>query len=747
MRNFSRILLILICALALTLGLFATPTIPVSTAQSARQLYPTLIFEIPKLDDALENQFQITLDAAMEITIHTELMNCSSRCLFELKPTGDNRRFFTPTETSPGFPAGDSVYATYELEAGDYTLTVTARRKLMLFDSTSIQYFRIWYVPTGYKGPTRNVMSGVNPNLLAALQGTTLALQLGIGNELNSTYLLDGDTWELSYVTFNRTLIGDRFSPVLTPDGKQLLTVEAANFGSTDFGLRSWLALYDLLPNAQGTAANLNFYLSKQEEVQQNEEYAGASFSPDGKLVVFHTNRGLGRAYEIMLMDLTTKKQKQLTTEGGRNRFPSFSPDGKRIVFHSDRAGGDYQIFSMNIDGSDLEQLTDGAGGNFRAVFSPDGKYIAFCSDRDRVGKFSDGSYFSQVYVMQADGSKVRRLVDNSVDSCVETWSPDGQWIAYISQERPESVAYAVSLDGKEDYQLAKPISFAIPEIREGRARSAMGVRAISWVAKSAGGKSTDKQDNDGDDKKDSGDKKDNTLGGTNDNSNKDNDNDSGSTSDSTAEPVLIYEDNLDSAVQGAWGAINEPPNTAGVQNGAYAIDLVDAGDLRGQPLWWIFAPGFTDWSKAPQPTAPFTLLLDVNNGSCSGGLGECYVGAMWGVQSQFAAHYTFFYSPFNQRWMVQYGRSTKSSITPNCANRTFTLVNVFDGKRHQLRLDVKEESIELSIDKQSIATCEQPTDWHGTIGFAVGRGENDNSSRIQLSIDKITLYNGTLPK
>jgi TolB protein len=98
--------------------------------------------------------------------------------------------------------------------------------------------------------------------------------------------------------------------------------------------------------------------------VQQlvNEGYAvSPSWSPNGQFLAFawirHYGPGAPGGQDIYVMDVASRQWVQLTHSGGRNDFPSWSPDGRHIVFQSNRAGRD-QIWTMLADGSQQRQLT-----------------------------------------------------------------------------------------------------------------------------------------------------------------------------------------------------------------------------------------------------------------------------------------------------------------------------------------------------------------------------------------------------
>jgi TolB protein len=85
------------------------------------------------------------------------------------------------------------------------------------------------------------------------------------------------------------------------------------------------------------------------------------AWSPNGQFLAFAWIRKYGPgepgSSDIYLMDIASKQWVQLTHDGGRNDFPSWSPDGRHIIFQSNRSGG-LQIWTMLADGTKQTQLT-----------------------------------------------------------------------------------------------------------------------------------------------------------------------------------------------------------------------------------------------------------------------------------------------------------------------------------------------------------------------------------------------------
>jgi WD40 repeat protein len=103
-----------------------------------------------------------------------------------------------------------------------------------------------------------------------------------------------------------------------------------------------------------------------------------------------------------------------------------------RIAFSSDRAGGTDQIYTMRSDGSDVQPLFSqpSHAHDRHPRWSPDGRYIAFITDRNPHWN---------VAVVRADGTDLRIFDDtNPVLNGGPKWSPSGDRLAYVTMDQLE---------------------------------------------------------------------------------------------------------------------------------------------------------------------------------------------------------------------------------------------------------------------------------------------------------------------
>jgi TolB protein len=97
-------------------------------------------------------------------------------------------------------------------------------------------------------------------------------------------------------------------------------------------------------------------------------EASNPSWNPDGIHLLYSWTRGYAQgAFNVFLMDTTTRHYDQLTSGAGRNENPSWAPDGTHLCFMSTRTGV-AQIWTMLADGTQLQRLTT-AGQNLSPVW------------------------------------------------------------------------------------------------------------------------------------------------------------------------------------------------------------------------------------------------------------------------------------------------------------------------------------------------------------------------------------------
>lgn len=137
----------------------------------------------------------------------------------------------------------------------------------------------------------------------------------------------------------------------------------------------------------------------------------------------------------IYLADVATGRKSPVATDQPLNTSPSFAPDGRRIAFGKSVGGGNTEIFVVNRDGSDLRRLTHQPPIDTNPAWSPSGREIAFTSGRG-------GS--PQIYTMDAEGANLRRISREGGYNDGAAWSPDGTRLVYATR-RSGQFAVAVT--------------------------------------------------------------------------------------------------------------------------------------------------------------------------------------------------------------------------------------------------------------------------------------------------------------
>jgi TolB protein len=155
-------------------------------------------------------------------------------------------------------------------------------------------------------------------------------------------------------------------------------------------------------------------------------------------------------ASNIYEMDLRSGGQlRQLTGSQTIDTGPSYSPDGRQIVFESDRSG-QQQLYVMNADGSGQQPITGGDGRYSTPVWSPRGDLIAFT--KQIRGQFLIG-------VIKPDGTGERILTEGYHNEG-PSWSPNGRVIIFFREAPGESGGprlFTIDLTGYNERPLPTP--------------------------------------------------------------------------------------------------------------------------------------------------------------------------------------------------------------------------------------------------------------------------------------------------
>jgi TolB protein len=148
-------------------------------------------------------------------------------------------------------------------------------------------------------------------------------------------------------------------------------------------------------------------------------------------------------SYQIYAADTEGGPLTPLTANEGYDAEGAVSPDGSRIVFTSLREG-DLDLYVMNADGSDVRRLTDRLGYDGGPFFSWDGRFIVYragypdtAAERDEYRELLRRSLVRprrlEIFVMKADGTGVRQVTRNGAANFAPFMHPNSQQIMFSS--------------------------------------------------------------------------------------------------------------------------------------------------------------------------------------------------------------------------------------------------------------------------------------------------------------------------
>ena len=254
-------------------------------------------------------------------------------------------------------------------------------------------------------------------------------------------------------------------APVLSPGGDWIAyTVTETNLEEENSETRVWM-----VPTDGGEAIPMT---------ASGTSSGAPQWSPDGKFLSFTGSRN-DNGNQVWVLDRRGGEAVQLTNIEQGIRDYQWSPDGSqllltimdpepenewgsekdnapqapwvinRLQFKRDGQGyltGDRHthLYTFNLETHTLSQITSGDYNESQASWSPDGQRIAFVSNRTAQ---PDGNQNTDIWIVGSHntykGQTLLQITSNPGSDSSPSWSPDGQWITYVSVIEPDLIWYA----------------------------------------------------------------------------------------------------------------------------------------------------------------------------------------------------------------------------------------------------------------------------------------------------------------
>jgi len=178
---------------------------------------------------------------------------------------------------------------------------------------------------------------------------------------------------------------------------------------------------------------NANIWVANGDGTEQRRLTGGRNprWCPDGEKILYV--RGNDRNEVLCIINTDGSNQTQITEPSDGINHHSWCPDSKNIAFVG-AVEGQYGLWIVSANGGDARRLVPSV---FQPCWSPDGQKMAFVVGEGKSVDFPAAMYASCVYVIDADGTGIRPVLQvgttgnrgNRVSSL--SWSPDGKHIVF----------------------------------------------------------------------------------------------------------------------------------------------------------------------------------------------------------------------------------------------------------------------------------------------------------------------------
>jgi len=204
----------------------------------------------------------------------------------------------------------------------------------------------------------------------------------------------------------------------------------------------------------------LNIYEGVRTAVSVKGNNFSPAWSPDGKKLAFTSSMdGNSEIYTAEAADDNIKRKsfaiKRLTFNSAIDTAPSWSPTGREIVFTSDR-GGTPQIYIMDAEGSNVRRVSFGGSSYLDSpAWSPVGDKIVFVA---RVENVFD------LYVLNIRTNQIAKLTESNARNESPSWSADGRHVVFTSNMKGGLQLFSIDADAQNLRQLTTKGENKLPD-------------------------------------------------------------------------------------------------------------------------------------------------------------------------------------------------------------------------------------------------------------------------------------------
>src|SRR5213076_356137 len=181
---------------------------------------------------------------------------------------------------------------------------------------------------------------------------------------------------------------------------------------------------------------------------------SAGSFSPDGRYFAIAAKRK--DRDDLVILDVKKDEEvRRIRVPLNGLTTPAWSPDGKQLVF-TGYDGGLSDLFVVNADGSNLRRLTNDKYADLEPSWSADGKTIAFATDRGAATDFNALKFGNlRIALLHLDNGSIEVLRHMDQGKNIDpAWAPDGRSLAFVSDRNGISNIFLYDFSDGNIYQL-----------------------------------------------------------------------------------------------------------------------------------------------------------------------------------------------------------------------------------------------------------------------------------------------------